>query len=212
MKKLFVTCLSAITLFGVAGCGTASYSDKVLPADEGTTLHVCSQWAEWKGTEENKMTATSVKAVSEFSKELADKLAGKSLKYLYTINVTIPSTEAGWKAKYVKPDGTEVEVDGNLCIKAQECGWDATLQMYTEGQWIPNAGDKGKPANVEALTDNLFFPAWQAQPDEHGLSWADNPVVTSGAGSYRFVVARYTALSAPGVVGYGFGLVPLQLK
>lgn len=211
MKKLFVTCLSAITLFGVAGCGT-SYSDKVLPADEGVTLHAVGGWGEWKGTEENKMTATSVKAVSEFDKALADKLAGKSLKYLYVANITIPEKDSGWKAKYVDKDGKEVEVDGAFTLKAIECSYNAAEEVYTSDQWIPDPADQGHAAHVEALTDNLFFPPYQKEEDEHGLSWASNPVITSKAGSYRFVVARYTTQSTATAIGYGFGLVPLVLK
>ena len=209
MKKLFVACLSAITLFGVAACGT-SYDDKVLPIDEaGVTIHAVGQWNDWDPAK-NKMEATSVKAVSEFSKELADTLAKKPLKYLYLGDIEIKEVaNPTWTVKYVDKDGVLHEnVNPGYSLKAVKCTWDADEEQYVKGTHITDPGDNGN-CNAEALTDNIYFPPFQRTPDEHGMSWADNPVVTGGVGKYHFVFAGYTTISSADTAGFGFGLVKI---
>ena len=211
MKKLFITGLSALMLLGVAGCG-ASYSDAVLSGEaDGYTFHAVGGWGEWEAKDGNKMTATSVKAVSEFSKDLADKLSKKSLKYLYVM--TIKTTDASWGADdpKAKVNGEVKTFPGGCTVKCIRATWNKEESTYVNDQWIPNPADTS-PAHMEALTDNLWVSPYQKDLDPDGFSWADNPVVTSGVGSYHFVVAQYTATSSESVVGYGFGLVPVVLK
>lgn len=206
MKKLFITGLSALMLFGVAGCG-ASYSEDVLE-DKEHSFHVTGQMMGWgDGLNGNYiMTATSVKAISEKSKDLADALAKKPLKYLYSREVEYKEG-AEWKAK-AKVNGEVKEFDGNFAIKAIIATYNAEEKTYAADHWLPNPADTD-PGHVEALTDNIFIPAYQKEADPDGFSWSDNPVLTSGVGKYLIVVAQYTTVSSATAIGYGFGAVKL---
>ena len=202
MKKLFTLAFSALMVLGVAACGT-SYSEDVLE-DKEHSFHATGQFADWSAQESFKMKATSVKEVSSFSTELADKLAKKPLKYLYTLDVTF-AEGATWKAK-AKVNGEVKEFDGNFAIKAIIASYNSEEKTYSNDHWLPNPADTD-PGHVEALTDNIFMPTYQKEADADGFSWSDNPVLTSGAGKYHFVVAQYTTVSSETAIGYGFGAV-----
>ena len=207
MKKLFTLAFSTLMVLGVAACGTTNYDETVLEDKEHSFL-ATGQWANWgEGLDGTyKMKATSVKAVSEYSKDVANKLAKKSLKYLYTLDVKLEEG-ASWKAK-AKVNGKVEEFDGNFAIKCVICSYNSEEKTYAADHWLPNPADTD-PGHVEALTDNVFMPTYQKEADPDGFSWSDNPVVTSGAGTYHFVVAQYTTVSSATAVGYGFGAVKL---
>ncbi len=216
MKKLMILALG-LAVAGLAACGESpspsptptptptpeKYSDKVLAISEGS-VHAVGGWTadNWAAKDENKMEATSVKAVSELSTAVADKLVDKQLEYLYKREVQIGTEKAGWDAKCKVGDDIYV-ADGSYTLKALTATYDDEEETYIAGQWIPDP----HTAHAEALNENLFFPSWTEEADEDGFAWDQNPVVIGGAGTYVQVVAKYKAVSAPDVAGFGMAMI-----
>ena len=204
MKKLFTLALLAVA--SLTACGGQKFDETVKAAGEGVTYHYVGGYeGTWAAGEGNKMTATSVAEVAKLDKELAKVLAKKSIEHLYTAKIEIKAESAGWTAKLLK-DGEVKEVDGKFTVKVIEAAFLAEENTYTNTHWIPNPADTD-PCHVEALTSNIFIPAYQKEPDEHGFSWGDNPVMDVTEGFYHLVMAKYTTLSSATAIGYGFGLV-----
>lgn len=229
MKKLFTLALSSVAILGLAACGGKKKTDpkpqpssgesspavdpldEVLAIEEGKSFHCvgghlgADPAVAWAAIEGNKMTAASVNQVKALDATLGAALARKSLKYLYTFDLTIGEEDLGWTAKKVI-NGEEIEVDGKFTLKAIEAAYNEEEGNYTNTHWIPNPADSDC-CHAEALTNNIFIPPYQKEADEHGLSWSDNPVMDVEAGNYTFVLAQYTVPSTQDVCGYGFGLV-----
>ena len=204
MKKLFTLALLAVA--SLTACGGQSYDKTVKAAPEGVTYHAVGGFeGSWAATEATKMTATSVAEVAKLDADLAKVLAKKSIEHLYTAKIEIKAESAGWTAKLLK-DGEVKEVDGKFTLKVIEAAYLAEEQTYTNTHWIPNPADTD-PCHAEALTSNIFMPSYVKEPDEHGFSWADNPVMDVAEGFYHVVMAKYTTLSSATAIGYGFGLV-----
>ena len=195
MKKLFTLGFSALMILGVASCGSKA------PADPDHSYHAVGGWGDWNATDDNKMTAITV----DDAKGLGVDLSSKPVEYVYKYDLTIGSTDVDWTAK-AKVGGEVKTFNGKFTIKAIAASWDKEEETYNHDQWIPNPADTG-PAKVEALTDNLFFPAYQKEKDADGFSWADNPVITSGEGDYTFLCVKYTTQSTATDTGYGFALL-----
>ena len=214
MKKLFAVALSALALLGVTACGGKSYDETVREAGEGLSVHavgsfkIGDQRNEFKGYAYNKMTAVSVKQVSELSTDVADKLAEKELDWVYSLDVNLDG-ELGTKypdVNYVK-DGEKHQPDASFGFKAIIAEYNSEDDTYPAKQWIPNP-ENGGYAHVEALTDNIYMPPYQEDTDEWGMSWADNPCLnTEEAGTYTFIVAKYTTASSATAIGYGFAMI-----
>ena len=207
MKKLFTLALSAVALMSLSACGGGeNYSKDVLAAPEGVNFHYVNTVYEWAAKDNNKLAATSVAEVAKFDKALAKTLAGKSLKYLYSVELTIAEadTEDAWKAKYVA-GGELKEVNSKYAIKVIESAWNDEESTYSNTHWIPNPADTDC-CHVEALNEGIFVPPYQKEKDDNGLSWADNPVMIAQPGKYHFVFAQYTNVSSESAAGYGFGL------
>ena len=215
-KKL----LSGLALLGVlvgAGCAP-KYDDTVLANTTNDNIFVIhgnhligDQVNGWDDKskdlyEATTMTATSVKAVSEFSTELADVLVNKSLKHLYTIEATFGVNDAGWGdgSPFAMIDGKRYQVNGSYAFKLGEVQYDAEDDVHSTIKWLPDP----HKYHVEALTPNtVFMPRWTEAVDENGFSWSNNPVCIGGAGTYKVVLAEYTTVSTSEAAGYGVGLV-----
>ena len=217
-KKL----LSGLALLGVlvgAGCAP-KYDDTVLANTTNDNIFVIhgnhlvgdkvNGWDD-KSNEmfvATTMTATSVKAVSEFSKELADTLTTKNLKHLYTIEATFGVNDANWGADspFAMIDGKRYQVNGSYAFKLGEVEYDEEDNVYATAKWLPDP----KKYHVEALTtDTVFMPRWTEAADENGFSWGNNPICIGGAGTYKVVLAEYTNVSTAEEAGYGVGLVKI---
>lgn len=148
------------------------------------------------------ITLDDVKAISE---EVYNALAGKDLKYLYSLDIILGTNDAGWTTNCLI-DGKMFKANGSYAIKAAPCtvDVDGDNKVYAEDFWIPDA----KVSNAESLTPaTLFMPAWQEEADENGFNWTANPVCIGGSGLYTLIVAQYKNASAPDQPGFGFALV-----
>ena len=214
MKKFLLFAVAFVMMFALVACGEGN--DKPLEdADHTFVAHGNYQLIKedgsyvangWNGKEAglyelSALEATSIKAISEVSKELGTALEGKNVKYLYMLDVVLGANDAGWTTNCIK-DGKVYVANGSYAIKAAACLYEEADEVYAEDQWIPDP----HTAYAESLTPaTLFMPAWQEAADENGFSWSSNPVCIGGAGVYTFVVAQYNA--SEGAPGYGLALV-----
>ena len=212
MKKLLMLSAAAFVLAACSQPATKTYDATVLAAKEGYVVlaggaMIGGERAGWDGAAGRELTATSVAEVAKVSETVADALAGKKLEWLYTAKVKIQAggEDANWNwGTKALVNGEVKDFDGGYTIKAIYGHEDEEDKVFIKDQWIPDP----KLAHGEALTPaTLFLPTWQEEADEHGFEWSQNPVVIGGEGDYTFVVAKYTAASAPTVPGYGLALI-----
>ncbi|MCR5184569.1 MAG: hypothetical protein K6C32_00590 [Bacilli bacterium] len=203
MKKLFSIALGVLMAAGLAACGGTKFSDKVLSAGEGHSVHYAGAvTGGWTATDANAMEATSVAKVAEADKAVAKKLAKHKLDWLYIKEgLTYGVESGGWKANF-KKDGKVYQADASYTVKAI---W---VDADEAQQWVSDP----KTAHAEALNDNVFFPTWQEDADADGFAWDQNPVVTGGAGVYTLVVAKYTRTSTAKDAGYAMALIKTEDK
>jgi len=145
---------------------------------------------------------TTVAAVKAFDASIGAKLEAAGAKYVAFKLIEMGVSGAGWDAKAMDGE-VKKDYDGCYTVKVIKSAWDEDSEMHLKSQWIPDP----RTAHTEALTNNIFIPTWTEAVDDNGFSWADNSVVTSGAGKYILIVADYGKASSENVFGYGYGLV-----
>ena len=219
MKKVLFSIIAImLAVFMLASCGKQEedgFVDKLanaegaLAREDGKLYFNVGGYIGWAESlsEKNVMKPTSVAAVKALDAELGAKLEAKNPKYLYYTIVTMGDKAAGY-TKFAMINGVRTKIDGCFAAKAILGGWDEEDENYTVTQWIPNAHN----CNAEALTSNFFFPQWSEVLDDNGFSWADDPVLISGAGQYYFILADYDEVSVetnPNQVSYGFAFVKI---
>lgn len=234
MNKKLLTILGVATMALSTGCVQTNNSTNSTPAEDpakkvladsevdrwvvhgpNTVGDVLNGWDDKTAEvfEATTMTATSVEEVGKVSKDVADKLATKNLKYLYTIDVTFGTTDAGWTTRVMR-DGKKYDINGSYAFKVGKVG-KAEVEVegengpelktvYSTTQWISDP----KTAHAESLTpETCFVPTWVEEADENGFNWSMNPAVIGGAGTYTLIAAQYKEVSAADVPGYAFALV-----
>lgn len=218
IKKISLSLLSAAALVGLVACGGSGY-DKTVKADADRTWVMHGQYLladgetanGWNGKtnalyEASKMTAASLDDVSKISKDVADTLKSKSIKYLYVGEAVFGMNDAGWTTNCMINNKLNT-ANGSYAFKAAACTYEAADEVYAEDQWISDA----KTAHAESLTPSTFFvPVWQEAADDNGFSWSSNPVVIAGAGKYKMIVAQYTDVSSATTPGYGIAAVKVE--
>lgn len=236
MKKFLALLLAVLMIASLAACGqkpaapAPAEAEKpeepaapAVLADEGHAAWVAhGQYLladgtqnGWGGKDTEVYEASALKAIALEDVKAIDEgvfeaLSGKDVKFLYATDLIFGTNDAGWSCKFLK-DGKLFNANGSYAFKVAQCtvDIDGDNKVYSEDQWISDP----KTAYVEALTpDTVFYPAWQEEKDENGFSWADNPVVTGGAGLYTVVVAQYANASAPDAPGYGVALILKEAK
>lgn len=230
MKKGFIATLALLAVAGtVVSCGGDNSDDKILEDSEyswvshGNFLLSDGETANsWNGKsaelyEKSKLEATSLNAVKEISEDVYTTLKGRSVKALYKSEVVLGVNDAGWSSNCIK-ENKVYKANGSYCIKVAQCSVnyepsetdpDTQVAVYAEQQWIPDP----KTAHCESLTPStLFMPIWQEAADDHGFSWASNPVCIGGAGKYALIAAQYTTVSSATDAGFGIALVKLEGK
>jgi len=220
MKKIITILLVAAMVLVLAACAGTSkvvLEDKTheLWVAHGQYLLADGTQNGWNGKdnavyEKSALKAIALEDVKEINNDLYTALSKKEVKYLYTIDIIVGTNDAGWNTKFLK-DGKVYVANGSYAVKIAQCtsDVDGDTKVYAEEQWISDP----KTAYVESLTPaTMFYPTWQEEKDENGFTWADNPVVTGGAGLYTLVVAQYKNASAAGQPGFGVGLVLKEAK
>ncbi|MBR2582818.1 MAG: hypothetical protein IKD61_05435 [Oscillospiraceae bacterium] len=239
MKKFLAALLVVAMIFALAACGGAKPAEQPAPAEAPAEAPVeeaagpladeeYAAWVAhgqylladgtpnaWGGKDTALYEASSLKAISlddvkAIDEGLYNTLAGKDIKYLYTIDLIFGTNDAGWSGRFAK-DGKLYNANGSYAFKIAKCTSekDGDNVVYGEDVWISDP----KVSFVEALTpDTVFYPTWQEEKDENGFSWADNPLVIGGSGLYTLVIAQYKNVSSAGNPGYGVGLILKEEK
>lgn len=191
--------------------GSGEISGEVLANLDGVfTYHLLGGYGGdngWETRDDNRMSPTSTEYVSRYDLKLAETLASKPLKYLYYKYITI-NNDLSWEAGAVI-NGEYHPVNGGHTFRAVRATYDLEQEMYINDCWIPDPYD-ASGQHAEALTDNIFMPPYQREPDENGLNWANSPAITTDIGEYFVVVAQYTSESTLTQPGWGFGAVKLN--
>ncbi len=152
--------------------------------------------------EASALTPISMKDLQRMDLTLYGTLHEKDVRCLYKIDLIFGTNDAGWTSKCMIYN-EEYRANGSYVFKIVKCVRNG--EGYAEDQWITDP----RTAYAESLTPNqLFIPPWQEVPDKNGFTWADNPVVTGGAGRYTLVIAQYNNASSKDNPGYGIGLLP----
>ena len=215
-RKLLAFLAVASSASILCSCG-GGYSDKVATIDDREmilhgpfTLADGETVNDWNGKADalydaSKMTATSLLDVSKIDGNVAKTLSKKDIKAIYKYEgayIGFADHEAGWTKNFM--DGEKrMKADGSFVFKPALCSYEADDAVWSEDQWIPNP----KTAHAESLDGNMFIPTWSETKDDYGFSWADDSVVTSGAGIYTIVVAVYNTVSSAEKAGYGIACV-----
>ena len=220
MKKFLVALLSVLMVVAMAACSKPA--PKALADDthaawvaHGQYLLADGTQNSWNGKDTELYEASALKAIAledvkAIDETLYNTLSGKSVKYLYTIDLLLGTNDAGWTTNALI-DGKLYRVNGSNAFKIAQCNVDVDgdTKVYAEDQWISDP----KTAHAESLTPaTLFMPIWQEEADEYGFSWASNPACIGGPGLYTLVIAQYTTVSSASEPGYGIGLVKKEAK
>lgn len=220
MKKFLVALLSVLMVVAMAACSQPA--PKALADDthaawvaHGQYLLADGTQNSWNGKDTELYEASALKAIAledvkAIDETLYNTLSGKSVKYLYTIDLLLGTNDAGWTTNALI-DGKLYRVNGSNAFKIAQCNVDVDgdTKVYAEDQWISDP----KTAHAESLTPaTLFMPIWQEEADEYGFSWASNPACIGGPGLYTLVIAQYTTVSSASEPGYGIGLVKKEAK
>lgn len=216
--------LGLFLTMGLTACGGSGVDEaKILEDKESTggwALHGNFMLKDgtvngWNGKENalyeaSKMTATSLGDLKKADSKAFDAFVKAGVKYLYKYEgAQFGVNDAGWASKFWDAAKNEkCGANGSYTFKAVKLSYDAEEEVYAEDQWIHDP----KTAHSECVTNNMFIPTWTEEKDAHGFSWADNPVVTGGAGVYTVYVAQYNNVSSADKAGYGIALIKTAEK
>lgn len=179
--------------------------------DENRSFYPVGEFDGWNPSPKYCMKPASMNMIKRYSTQLYNNLIGRydHIKYMYVCtDVPIGTNDPGWECRALV-DGVVKTFPGSAALKVMDAELidddpnDSTYNCYT---WIPDPN----MANAEALTDNVFIPAWQDEPDEYGFSWSHNPVVTDigdTGGYYTIIVVQYDYESTPTTPGYGIAAI-----
>ena len=230
MKKLF-TAVIALAAFGLVACNQPQTTPEPEPEPEYCTEHEdgyegyfltgpnCIQVggkkaSEGKGKEwdfggdsfELKKVA-ALTAVKDIDEGVYDALVAKgdAVKGVYTLaNVTMGLTKEGWGQNF--KDGDKIyNANASYVAKIIKTKYNQEDDAWSTSQWIPDP----KTAHVENLK-NYWSPTFQEEADEDGFEWAQNPVVTAGAGVYTVIFAEYTGGATFEHCNYGVAFVKTE--
>ena len=225
MKKLFVAALLSIASMGMVACGGEEApatpaaprkgyfitGDKALKVN-GKTAEESGGGTWGYGGDAFELKEITLAQAKEIDAEVGAKLEADNrvVKNIYSISgVEVGVGDVGWTSKFVKDEALWL-ANGSYCLKIIECTYSNELKKMTTTQWTPNPVTGGA-AHVENLK-NYFCPSWQEEADEYGLSWADNPVVSAGAGIYTVIFAVYKDVATKDTFNYGTAFIKTEDK
>ncbi len=220
MKKLFAVLVSALLVLSLVGC--KKEEAKPLADDTHAMWNALGQYLLADGTqngwgdksaevfEKSALEAITLEDVKAIDENLYKTLSGKSVKYLYKIDLVFGTNDAGWGTNALI-NGEVFKANGSYALKIGQCSveTDGDVKVYSVDQWISDP----KTAHVESLTPETYFvPVWQEEKDANGFTWADNPVIIGGPGLYTVVCAQYTTVSSASEPGFGIAAVKKEAR
>ena len=224
MKKLLSGAAALLMVLGMTACGgkktrsVDSFDDTKLP-EQQTALYgegICflgpdvvriggEQVVSWSysGAANQTFEAASLRDVAELDVSLAEKLEKANVASLYIkkdIELGIQGICNEKKGFY--DGGTYKEADLVYGGKVGQWITDEVTGAKQNTTWVPSP-----ECYVDSLTPKAYWtPSHTETKDEHELDHNANPMVIQGAGTYTYVVARYSKTKADGSV-YGMGVI-----
>lgn len=184
------------------------YNEEVLESLDNS-YHIVGgyDYDNWEPNENNKMSAASIKQIYDIDRQLGSILSEKDIDHLYMRQIQVGQYPLEWTSKTFYKNKAR-EVSGEYTFRVSQSTYNMESHVYNENKYVPDAGNFSGTNRVEALTDNIFIPAYQSELDENGFNWNNSPVLNVRPGSYIFVMAEYkNANYWYGGAGYGFGLI-----
>jgi hypothetical protein len=181
MKKLVLLLVVLFGAFALVGCVSGT-----ILADEAHDYYATGQFAGWGGAvgnEDYKMVA--IARNDERIKSIVDDTKGA--KYLYLLEITLPTGAAGWTVTY-KIGGVEKVLDGNLTVKMIRT--DPGDEIHN---WCGQSPESGKFDNL--TPDTLYIPPFVEENVDQAGGWNDNPVAME-AGTYYLVYVKFETTQA----------------
>ena len=141
MKKLLVLLLALVFSFGLVACS----NEPLANADKD--YYATGQFNGWDTVETGKMVAIAKndERVSSIKGEL------KGVEFLYLVEGTLPSADAGWGVNYII-DGVNTTLNGNLTVKVIR----TTAGDSASRDWWAQSPEAGEIMNL--TPDTLFMP------------------------------------------------------
>lgn len=222
MKKFFGA-LVAMMCMGLAACGNEQPAAPVTPVAPKTCWTITgpdclkvdgktaaeAEGKSWGyGGDSFQLKDVTLDEVKEIDATVGAKLEAKKakVKALHVIEkVTVGVDDAGYSKKFLNDEKELYEANGSFTLKVIHWTYDSKLDMWADAKWVPDP----KKAHVENLA-NYFVPTFQEDKDEYGFSWADDSVVTAGAGVYTLILAEYTEGPSKELCNYGIAMVKTQ--
>ncbi len=179
MKKFLLVLVLMFTVFSLVGC-----KEKVLENPE-KNYYATGQFAGWGDAAGNATYAMApIKLSDERVASIKDKL--KSATYLYVLEITLPTGDAGWTATYTI-DSVEKVFNGNLTVKVIRT---AKSDETNEPEFWAQNPESGKIDNLTPTT--LYIPPFVEENVGGAGSWNDNSVAFE-AGTYYLVFAEFVS-------------------
>ena len=184
------------------------YNEEVL-ASLDNCYHILGGFDDdnWAPNNDNKMNAASIKQVYDMDRNLGSLLSEKNVDHLYTKQIQVGRYPLDWTSKTLYKNKVR-EVSGEYTFRVSQSVYNVEGHVYNEQKYIPDAGQFSNRNRAEALTNNIFIPAYQSDMDENGFNWNNSSVFNVQPGSYIFVMAEYKNSNYwSSEANYGFGLI-----
>ena len=193
-------------------CTDGSFNINIYNEEVLTSLDYCYHAVggyekNWTPNKDDVMEPTSIKEIYNLDNKLGSKLSEKDIEHLYKRQITIGTRLDEHTTKTIYKEKVR-QVSNSYTIRVSQSSYDIEHDKYVENVFIPDNGNFNNRNKAEALTNNIFIPAYQSEPDANGFSWANLPVMNVQPGSYIFVMAKYANVNSwSNNAGYGFGLI-----
>ena len=181
MKKLVLLLVALFGAFALVGC----VSGDIL-ADEAHDYYATGNFAGWGDAVGND--AYMMEAIARNDERIESIVKEtKGAVYLYLLEVTLPTTDAGWTVTYTI-DGTETVYNGNLTLK---------MIRTDAGDEVPNWwGQSPESGKIDNLTpETMYIPPFVEENVGGAGGWNDNPIAFA-AGTYYFVYVKFESSQA----------------
>lgn len=177
--------------------------DNSIPTNDYTYHVVGGYYDDWSNyTNENQMKSLTLNELYKYYPQLYNNLESYDVKSIYVLEDRIFDYKGNWISN-VYDNWNLTSYDGGFTLKVVEACYDSFDLVYYANRWIPDP-ITSHVGNLSPYA--LYIPEWVEENQGYG-NWADNPVITSGAGIYSVVMVEYNRVSTEDQTGFALGVV-----
>lgn len=198
----------------IINCSNGSFNIQIYNEEVLKSLDYCYHLVggyekSWVPSKNDEMEAASVNEIWRLDNKLGSTLSEKDVENLYKIQITILDREIQGTSKTIFRNKVR-DVNNNLAFRVSQTTYVPQDDRYEQNVYIPDNGNFNTRNRAEALTSNIFIPAYQSEPDLDGFSWNNLSIMNVRPGQYIFVLAKYSNVNQwSNNANYGFGLIAL---